>query len=176
MRLGVGITVNVLEMFPHCLAYRVKICYDYNTKMRRWLMSKLQEFKEKCQELWVGSEPARKKTGAVFSVIGKIFKGIGAWIYRLRSVFLAVPVALAALRLAAFNRENLPEMVGIDLQATGQYSYVFEQETVIMWPLLITAACLVLMCLSRRVVYPWIISIFTLAIPILIYVTNVFPA
>lgn len=139
-------------------------------------MSKLQEFKNKCRELWAGSEPARKKTAAVFSVIGKVFKGIGQWIYNLRSIFLAVPVALAALRIAAFNRENLPEMVGIDLQATGQYSYVFERETVILWPLLITAGCLVLTCLSRRVIYPWIISIFTLVIPILIYVTNVFPA
>jgi len=139
-------------------------------------MSKLQEFKKKCQKLWAGSKPARKKTAAVFSVIGKVLKGIWLWIYRLRSVFLAVPVALAALRLAAFNRENLPEMVGIDLQATGQYSYVFERETVILWPLLITGGCLVLMFLSRRNIYPWIISIFTLVIPILIYVTNVFPA
>lgn len=139
-------------------------------------MNKLKELMEKCRAGWKKTQPAREKTGAVFSVIGKIFKGIGQWIYRLRSVFLAVPVALAALRLAVFNRENLPEMVGIDLQATGQYSYLFERETVILWPLVITAACLVLMFCSRRIVYPWIISVFSLVIPILIYVTNVFPA
>lgn len=133
-------------------------------------------FMENCRAAWQNSQPAREKTAKVFSVIGKIFKGIGQWIYRLRSVFLAVPVALAALRLAMFNQENLPEMVGIDLQATGQYAYLFERETVILWPLVLTAGCLVLMFCSRRIIYPWIISVFSLVVPILIYVTNVFPA
>ena len=40
----------------------------------------------------------------------------------------------------------------------------------------IFAACLLLMFLSRRVVYPWLVSIFSLALPLLIYITNVFPA
>jgi len=33
-----------------------------------------------------------------------------------------------------------------------------------------------MMWLSRRTIYPWIISIFTLVLPILIWITNVFPA
>ena len=37
-------------------------------------------------------------------------------IYRLRSVFLAIPVAWFALKLAAYNREHLPEQVGVNLQ------------------------------------------------------------
>lgn len=139
-------------------------------------MGKMSEFKEKYNAFLRNTQPHREKVGIVFSVIGKILKGIGTWIYRLRSVFFAVPVALAALRLAAFNRENLPEMVGIDLQASGQFAQLFERETVVMLPLMLTAACLVLMCLSRRIIYPWIISVFTLVVPILIYVTNVFPA
>lgn len=139
-------------------------------------MNKLGEFKEKCRTAWANSQPARQKTASVFAGIGRVLKAIGRWIYRLRSVFLAVPVALAALRLAMFNQENLPEMVGIDLQASGQYTYLLERETVILWPLVITAGCLVLMFCSRRIVYPWIISVFSLVIPILIYVTNVFPA
>ena len=139
-------------------------------------MNKFEEFAQKCRDVWAGTKPARDKIAAVFGVIGKIFKIIGQLIYRLRSVFLAVPVALAAMRLALFNRENLPEMVGIDLQATGQYSHLFERDTVVFWPLIITAGCLVMMFCSRRIIYPWIISIFTLVIPILIYVTNIFPA
>ena len=139
-------------------------------------MSKLQEFGQKCRNYWKESAPARKKIRKVFRVIGKVFQGIFQWIYRLRSLFLAAPVALAALRIAAFNQENLPEVVGLDLQANGQYTYLFSREMVIFWPLVVTAGCLALMCLSRRVIYPWIISIFTLVIPILIYVTNVFPA
>lgn len=139
-------------------------------------MSKLREFMDKCSRAWADGADGRKKVGHVLSSIGNVFKGIWQWIYRLRSLFLAVPVALAALRLAAFNRQNLPDMVGIDLQATGQYTYLFERDTVVFWPLVITGGCLALMILSRRIVYPWLISIFTLAIPVLIYVTNMFPA
>ena len=139
-------------------------------------MSKLQEFMDNCRQLWAKGEPVRKTIGKIFSVIGKIIKGIFVWIYRLRSLFLSIPVALVALRLAAFNRENLPEMVGIDLQASGQYTYLLERDTVIFWPLIVTGGCLALMFLSRRTVFPWIISIFSLVIPIVIYVTNIFPA
>ena len=139
-------------------------------------MNKIDLFMEKCQTAWANTQQARSKIASVFSVIGKVLVGIGQWIYNLRSIFLAVPVVLAALRLAAFNRENLPDMVGIDLQETGQYAYLLERDIVVFWPLAITAACLVLMFCSRRIIYPWIISVFTLVIPILIYVTNVFPA
>lgn len=139
-------------------------------------MSNPETFSGRIRAFWEGGRPAREKIAAVFTVIGKIFKFIGAWIYRLRSVFLAVPVALVALRLAAFNQENLPEIVGIDLQASGQYAHMIARDTVVFWPLVITGVCLLLMFLSRRIVYPWIISIFTLVLPILIYITNVFPA
>lgn len=139
-------------------------------------MSRPGTFKEKCRAFWEGSRPARRTIAAIFTGIGKVFKFIGSWIYRLRSIFLAAPVAIAALRLAAYNQEHLPEMVGIDLQATGQYAQMIERDTVVFWPLVLTAACLLLMFCSRRIIYPWIISIFTLVVPILIYVTNIFPA
>ena len=136
----------------------------------------MDKFLETLRTFWDKTAPFRRVVANIFIVIWKILRGVCVWIYRLRSVFFAVPVALAALRLAAFNRENLPEMVGIDLQASGQFAQLFERETAVMWPLMLTAGCLLLMCLSRRIIYPWIISIFTLAVPILIYVTNVFPA
>jgi len=139
-------------------------------------MNKLQGILDNLRQRWEASAPVREKIKNVFSVIGKIFREIFRSIYLLRGLFLAVPVALVALRLAAFNRENLPEMVGIDLQANGQYTYLLDRETVILWPLIITGGCLALMLLSRRTIYPWVISIFSLVIPILIYVTNIFPA
>ena len=43
-------------------------------------------------------------------------------------------------------------------------------------PLVITGVCLVMMFLSRRTIYPWLISIFSLVLPWLIWITNVFPA
>jgi len=46
----------------------------------------------------------------------------------------------------------------------------------VMGPLALTALCLVMVFCSKRVVYPWLISIFSLVIPIVIWITNVFPA
>ena len=117
-----------------------------------------------------------EKTGRVLKTTGKVFKGIGIWIYRLRGFFMAIPVALAALSLAAQNMARLPEEVGINLLANGEYQYLVSRSLAVMAPLVVTGGCLVLMWLSRKPVYPWIISIFTLVLPILIWFTNVFPA
>ena len=40
----------------------------------------------------------------------------------------------------------------------------------------LTAACLLLMFCSRKAMYPWAISIFTLALPVLLLVSNVYPS
>ena len=45
-----------------------------------------------------------------------------------------------------------------------------------MGPLGLTAACLLLMFCSRKAMYPWAISIFTLALPVLLLVSNVYPS
>ena len=103
-------------------------------------------------------------------------KEVWKWMYRFRSILLAVPVALVALRLALFNSLNLPETVGIDLQANGQYTSHLSRNTVVLWPLILTGGCLVMMFCSRKVIYPWIISVFSLLVPVLIYITNIFPA
>ena len=117
-----------------------------------------------------------KKTWKVLKKIGYVLGEIGKWIFRLRGFFMAIPVALAALYLAAQNMSRLPEEVGINLQANGQYEYLISRGLAVMAPLVVTGVCLVMMWLSRRTVYPWIISIFSLVLPILIYITNVFPA
>ena len=111
----------------------------------------------------------------VLKVIYNVIVGIGKWIFRLRGVLMAVPVALVALRLAAWNMVKLPEEVGINLLATGEYQYLVSRGLAVIVPLLVTAACLLMMLFSRRTIYPWIISIFSLVLPLLIWVTNVFP-
>lgn len=104
----------------------------------------------------------------VISVIGRV-------IYRLRSVFMAIPVVYFALKLASYNLENLPELVGFNLQSNGEYAQMVARETAVMGPLAVTAACLVLMFFSRKSVYPWLISIFSLVLPILVLLTNQYP-
>lgn len=117
-----------------------------------------------------------EKFGRGLQVTGRIMEGIGIWVFRLRGFFMAIPVAIAALYLAGRNMARLPEEVGINLLANGEYQYLVSRGLAVMGPLLVTGGCLVMMFLSRRTVYPWIISIFTLVLPILIWFTNVFPA
>ena len=116
-----------------------------------------------------------EKTWNVLKKIGHVLGVIGKWIFRLRGFFMAIPVALAALYLAAQNMSRLPEEVGINLQANGEYAFLISRGLAVMAPLVVTGACLVMMWLSRRTIYPWIISIFSLVLPILIWLTNVFP-
>lgn len=117
----------------------------------------------------------KDKVVPVLRKIGKVLALIWKWIYRLRGAVLAIPVAIAAISLAIYNTANLPELVGINLQANGAYAMMIERGTAVSVPLLITSACLVLMFLSRKTIYPWLISVFSLALPLLIYFTNVFP-
>lgn len=117
-----------------------------------------------------------EKTWSVLKKIGRVFAGIGRWIYHLRGFFMAIPVALAALYLAAKNMARLPEEVGINLLATGEYEYLVSRGLAVMVPLVVTGVCILMMFCSRRTIYPWIISIFSLVLPILIWITNVFPA
>ena len=103
------------------------------------------------------------------------------WIYRLRSVFLAVPVALAALILALRNLIKLPKSVMFSTAALNDVgNLVFQNITIskalAVWgPFGITAICIAMMFLSRRVVYPWLISLFSLILPILLLLINTFP-
>ena len=44
-----------------------------------------------------------------------------------------------------------------------------------MGPLGLTLGCLALMFLSKRATFPWIISVFTLALPLLLLLSNLYP-
>lgn len=139
-------------------------------------MEKLSELKNKLLTAWASTEPFRTKFMEVFDHIGYVLLVIWKWIYNLRSIILAVPVVIVAIRLAIMNMSRLPDTVGILILSSGEYQWMVERGIAVMGPLAVTAGCLLLMFLSRRVVYPWLISIFSLALPLLIYITNVFPA
>lgn len=109
-----------------------------------------------------------QKVKEVISVIGRV-------IYRLRKVFMAAPVIYYALKLADYCSENLPEMVGLNIQSNGTYAEMISRASAVNGCLTITGACLVLMLFSRKATYPWIISIFSLVVPILLLITNVYP-
>ncbi len=46
----------------------------------------------------------------------------------------------------------------------------------IFGPLLLTVVCLVLMMCSKRTFYPWLVSVFSLLLPVMILITNIYPA
>ena len=131
---------------------------------------------EMLKKIWHGIKTVFLKIGHFFDVIAA---GVG-WVYRLimrlRKIFITIPVVYCALKLAMYNEENLPAQVGILLQENGTYAYTVTRDVAIMGPLAVTAACLLLMFCSRRTLYPWLISMFSLALPILILVTNIFPS
>ena len=137
-------------------------------------MEKKFSIKEKWNQIELPSW--MEKTLVVLKKISRVLGGIGKWIFHLRGAFMAIPVVLAALTLATRNMARLPEEVGINLLANGQYEYLISRGLAVLAPLVVTGVSLIMMFLSRRTIYPWIISIFTLILPWVIYITNVFPA
>ncbi len=113
------------------------------------------------------------------TAVGKINRYInlgGIGLFHLRKIVLALPVVYYALRLAAYNMEHLPEVVGINLQSSGAFAMTIARNVAVLGPLGLTAACLLLMFCSRKALYPWAVSIFTLALPLLLLLSNLYPA
>ena len=67
-------------------------------------------------------------------------------------------------------------MVGIDLMSNGAFAMTISRELAVTGPLVVTIACLVLMLISRKVLYPWAVSVFTLILPVVLLVSNIYPA
>lgn len=115
-----------------------------------------------------------QKAGKVYRKASRIIDGICKWVYRLRKVILAAPVVYYALKLAGENANRLPKVVGLDLQATGEFAHTVSRTVAVQGPLMITAAALVLMFISKKAAFPWIVSVLTLVLPYLIYFTNMY--
>ena len=131
----------------------------------------LQENK---QEENAASEQAEKQKK------GGTFRSICQWIYKLRSVILAIPVAVGAVILAVYSAANLPDKLQIYFPSTAEKEIMVKalemgKGTAIFVPLLITAFCLLMMFCSRRVLYPWLISVFSLILPLFFIFISVFP-
>ena len=101
---------------------------------------------------------------------------IVSWIYRLRKLVLAAPVVYYALRFAGYNAAHLPESVGLNLLSTGEFAFHISRYMAVVGPLALTGGCLAMMFLSRKAMYAWAVSMFTLALPVLLLISNVYPA
>ncbi len=132
--------------------------------------------KEKWNAFYEKNSRVLDTVSGVLKKIGHIIKLLFVWIYKLRKVFLALPVVIVSIKIAMVNYARLPDMVGLELLSNGEYARMVSREVAVYVPLAVTGICLVLMGISRKTIYPWLISIFTLILPYLIYFTNVYPA
>ncbi len=110
-----------------------------------------------------------------FKKVGYILSLTGKWVYLLRSLLLAIPVAVCAVLIARWNMQMLPEVVGINLLASGEFQWMIARNVAVMAPLAVTGVCLLLLICSKKILYPFMISIFSLVLPFLIWAINVFP-
>ena len=117
-----------------------------------------------------------KSWRSVFITIVNICEEAWVYIFHFRKVLLCLPVVFASIYLARLNWTLLPDQVGFSLMANGQFAEMVSKTTAVYGPMGITAVCLALMVCSRRALYPWLISVFTLVLPVLILITNVFPS
>ncbi len=121
------------------------------------------------------SKPAREKCGKKCKTVKKKLHKFFSTVYRFRGVILASIVVLFSIVLAIMSGSMLPDQVGIDLQSDGSFSMMVPKLVAILFPMLITLVSLLFVLVSKRTLYPFLISMFTLTIPMLILLTNVFP-
>lgn len=105
---------------------------------------------------------------AVFSGTGKAVRFVAGF----KKIWMALPVAIAAVYLAIFTGSRYPDYVGINLLETGDFAILVTREIAVMGPLAVTAVCLLLMFWSKRTLFPWLVSVFSLTLPLLIWATN----
>lgn len=133
------------------------------------VMEKWNIFLKKAQPVY---ESAKSSLG---EVAGYVKIGFG-YVSKMRKIILAIPVAWGAIYMAIYNEAHLPGVVGLDLQASGDFNIQIIRELAVLGPVVITAVCLLLMFCSRRLLTPWVVSMFSLLLPVIILITNTFPA
>lgn len=129
-------------------------------------MGKLKEMASGWNQVQEDVKESITSNDSLWSKIKRVVGILVMCVYRLRSVFLAIPVIWYALKLAAYNASHLPEEVGINLLSSGDFAMTISRELAVTAPLTVTGACLVLMLFSRKALYPWAVSLFTLILQI----------
>lgn len=110
------------------------------------------------------------------SKLGPILK----MLYKYRSVAMALPVIAGSAILATLSMAKLPSKVMLNMPAMAEGELILkmvemDKGTAVIVPILVTAVCLLLMFCSRRQVYPWLISLFSLILPVILLVAGMFP-
>ena len=137
-------------------------------------------FIDKCMAWWEDfyrkAQPALKKAEQTAKVVVNRVTFAWDYIMQYKKLFLATPIAVMAVILAIQNLFKLPALVGFIQDANGEFAFEMIREVAVLAPLIVTAICLLLMFASKRTLTPWMVSLFSLILPLLILFTNTFPA
>lgn len=114
--------------------------------------------------------------GNILSAIDHFISAVGSCVFKLRKVFMTIPVLLGLGYLTKMNAEKLPNPVGISLQIDGTYAVMISKNLALVGPVALTGFCLLMMYASKKTLQPWVVSMFSLVLPLLIWLINVFPA
>ena len=138
------------------------------------------QFMDSCAQKWnalrTKLSPVMQKIGRFFRKVLDILALIWRYIVRFKRIIIAIPVAVGAVYLALWNMDRLPSKVGFGIQLDGTFDYMVAREIAVLGPIAVTALCLLLMFCSKRTLTPWLVSVFSLVLPILIWVINAFPS
>ena len=139
-------------------------------------MSFIETITEKWDQIAEKTAPGREKAGAFFRKTGDGASNAWKFIVKFKQFILAIPVVLGSVILAIRNLGALPKKVGFGLQLDGTFDFMVGRGIAVLGPIAITALCLLLMFCSKRVLTPWLVSVFSLVLPILIWIINCYPA
>lgn len=139
-------------------------------------MKQFEQLTAKAAELRQKAQPYMEKANRGYRKAKKIWSAAWPWIWQGRKILLAIPVVYLMLYFARLNWNVLPDLVGLHLQTSGDYAQYISKELAVYGPLGITGGCLAMMFLSRKTVYPWMICMFSMLLPVFILVSNIFPS
>ena len=139
-------------------------------------MKQLEQLTAKVNDLWGKAKPWVDKADRGYRRAKALWAKAWPWIWQARKLLLAFPVLYLMLYFARLNWNVLPEQVGLLLQNNGDYARYISKELAVYGPMGVTGGCLAMMFLSRKTVYPWMICMISMLLPLLILVSNIFPA
>ena len=139
-------------------------------------MSFIESISEKWDAFMEKTALSRERVRNFFRKAGNTATKVWDFVVKFKQFILAIPVALGAVILAIRNMSALPKQVGFGLQIDGTFDFVVPRGIAILGPIAITALCLLLMFCSKRVLTPWLVSVFSLVLPILLWIINCYPA
>ena len=139
-------------------------------------MNFIDDFMVKWERFCKRVEPQFRKLEDISRTCADKVVYVWNYVMRFKKLFLCTPVAVMAVILAIRNLFSLPALVGLALEGNGEFSFEIIREVAVVAPLVVTALCLLLVFASKRTLTPWLVSVFSLVLPLWILLINTFPA